>query len=234
MDSSAATSTDHSVSKPRGRGRGRSRGGLGKYLRARGRGRGGGRPAEFRERLVLAGERPEELDEEEAEELQKRYSRRQLGSNADRYAEPEPELGSDGEEILEPEVDLSRFLERQRLDDAPPPLGTSVTTEEHEDDVDHTLSHVTAKPVVGAPSRKGKVQHIEWDSDLEQMSREKVVAEANWELKTRFRAKTAQKLERAGLRDTSYVEAPPLPIESKKPPQDAKSQMEDFLDDLLS
>ena len=203
MDSSATTSTDHSVSKPRGRGRGRSRGGLGKYLRARGRGRGGGRPAEFRERLVLAGERPEELDEEEAEELQKRYSRRQLGSNADRYAEPEPELGSDGascpplvnrwkhsdihitlvflgEEILEPEVDLSRFLERQRLDDAPPPLGTSVTTEEHEDDVDHTLSHITAKPVVGAPSRKGKVQHIEWDSDLEQMNREKVVAEANW------------------------------------------------------
>jgi hypothetical protein len=79
------------------RGRGKSRGGLGKYLRARGR-RGGGRPAEFRERLVLEGERPDEEDEEEAEEREKKYSRRQLGTNADRYKEEEPELGSDGEQ----------------------------------------------------------------------------------------------------------------------------------------
>lgn len=28
--------------------------------------------------------------------MQQKYSRRQLGTNADRYAEPEPELGSDG------------------------------------------------------------------------------------------------------------------------------------------
>jgi hypothetical protein len=36
-------------------------------------------------------------DSEEAKELQKKYARRQLGSNADRYVELEPELGSDGE-----------------------------------------------------------------------------------------------------------------------------------------
>lgn len=96
--SSSATTTDGpSRGRGRGRGRGKSRGGLGKYLRARGRGRGGGRPAEFRERLLLDGEKPEELDEEEAQELQQKYSRRHLGTNTDRYAEDEPELNSDGQ-----------------------------------------------------------------------------------------------------------------------------------------
>ena len=40
------------------------------------------------------------MDEEEAKEyekeMQQKYGRRQLGTNADRYAEPEPELDSDG------------------------------------------------------------------------------------------------------------------------------------------
>lgn len=83
--------------KPRGRGK--SRGGLGKYLRARGRSRGRGRPAEFGQRLVLEEEELVEIDpdSEEAKEFQKRYSKRQLGSNADRYVEPEPELNSNGE-----------------------------------------------------------------------------------------------------------------------------------------
>ncbi len=84
----------------RGRGRGKSRGGLGKYLRARGRGRGRGRPAEFGKRLVLEGEEALEFDEEQQKEyereLQQKYGRRQLGTNADRYAEPEPELDSEG------------------------------------------------------------------------------------------------------------------------------------------
>ena len=35
-------------------------------------------------------------DEEAAKELEKKFSRRQLGSNADRYKEEEPELDSDG------------------------------------------------------------------------------------------------------------------------------------------
>ena len=90
------TSTADGASPGQGRGRGKSRGGLGKYLRARGRGRGYGRPAEFTKRLVLDGEEQVELDPEEAEELRHKYARRQLGSNADRYVEPEPELGSDG------------------------------------------------------------------------------------------------------------------------------------------
>lgn len=84
----------------RGRGRGKSRGGLGKYLRARGRGRGTGRPAQFGTRLLLEGEGKEDLTEEEAAELARetaaKYSRRQLGTNADRYQEEEVELDSDG------------------------------------------------------------------------------------------------------------------------------------------
>ena len=85
----------------RGRGRGKSRGGLGKYLRARGRGGGRGRPAEFGTRLLLEGEKTLDLDPESEEaiaarEYQQRFSKRQLGSNADRYAEPEPVLNSDG------------------------------------------------------------------------------------------------------------------------------------------
>ena len=91
-------------SRGRGRGRGKSRSGLGKYLRARGRVRGGGRPAEFAKRLVLEDEQAIELnpDSEEAaqeREFQHKFSRRQLGSNADRYAEPERVLNSDGTKI---------------------------------------------------------------------------------------------------------------------------------------
>src|ERR1700722_20221271 len=86
-----------SESGVRGRGRGKSRGGLGKYLRARGRGRGLGRPAEFGKRLLLEGEGLEDdEDEEAAAERAAKYSRRQLGTNTDRYVEPEPELDSDG------------------------------------------------------------------------------------------------------------------------------------------
>ena len=92
MEGEASTSS----TAPRGRGRGKSRGGLGKYLRARGRGRGRGRPAEFGKRLLLEGEMPDDMDEEEIAEMQQKYSRRQLGTNVDRYKEPEPELDSEG------------------------------------------------------------------------------------------------------------------------------------------
>ena len=49
---------------------------------------------------MLEDEEEVELDEEEQKEFERKYSRRQLGSNADRYVEPEPELGSDGEYVL--------------------------------------------------------------------------------------------------------------------------------------
>lgn len=59
-----------------------------------------GRPAEFGKRLVLEGEEANAEDDEEAAEhaaeLVQKFSRRHLGTNADRYAEPEPVLDSDG------------------------------------------------------------------------------------------------------------------------------------------
>lgn len=107
MDPSpSASSPDQPGPTSRGRGgsRGRgNRGGLGKYLRARGR-RGTGRPAEWKSRSLLEGEGPEDEDDEEArearEEATRKYARRQLGTNADRYKEEEPELDSEGACLL--------------------------------------------------------------------------------------------------------------------------------------
>ena len=49
---------------------------------------------------MLEGEGPEDEDDEETREARKemarKYGRRQLGSNADRYKEEEPELDSEG------------------------------------------------------------------------------------------------------------------------------------------
>ncbi|KAI0060054.1 hypothetical protein BV25DRAFT_1807980, partial [Artomyces pyxidatus] len=144
-----------------------------------------------------------------------------------------------GEEIVEPEVDLSKFLERQRLDDAPGPSIAPPPVDE--DDVDHSLTHISSKAKAEVPNKKGKVQQIEWDEQLEEMTREKAVAEAHWDLKERFRARTAQQRVRpvprgaAGNRSTdkSYVEAPPLPTDVDRPSKAPRAQMEDFLDDLL-
>ena len=60
-----------------------------------------GRPAEFGKRLVLEDEATLEGEEAEAHaaEISKKYSKRRLESNADRYVEPEPELDSDGESL---------------------------------------------------------------------------------------------------------------------------------------
>ncbi|TDL26928.1 hypothetical protein BD410DRAFT_836029 [Rickenella mellea] len=226
------------------RGRGKSRGGLGKYLRARGRGRGRGRPAEFSKRLVLEDEEEIEIDpdSEEAKEFDRKYSRRQLGSNADRYVEPEPELNSDGEVEEEPEVDLSNFLARQRLDDVPPTTQASAGVDEEDDgEVDATLAQLLNGKTPDR-SRKGKAQHIEWDDQLDDMAREKAAAEAQRDLKNRFRAnaekqhpsgKPAGRGGMATLKGVTYVEAPPLPTETAPPEKKPKEQMEDFLDDLL-
>ncbi|KAL0057653.1 hypothetical protein AAF712_015694 [Marasmius tenuissimus] len=246
--SSSATTqgTETSETRGRGRGRGKSRGGLGKYLRARGRGRGFGRPAEFHKRLLLEGEGPadEEEDEGEKAERAKKYSRRQLGTNADRYKEEEPELGSDGEPIVEPEVDLSSFLARQKLDDEANLPGPSVKDDEDDDDdVDHSIDPVAlgyqSKSDIAA-SRKGKAQEIQWDNQLDELMREKESADAARDLKSRFRAKS-EKLKtkpitpsvRERKQDGSTVEAPPLPLPENAKLKTQQKEMEDFLDDLL-
>ncbi|KAF8890812.1 hypothetical protein CPB84DRAFT_1784587 [Gymnopilus junonius] len=242
--------SEDSASRGRGRGRGKSRGGLGKYLRASGRGRGGGRRAEFTTRLVLEGEgKPQLTEEEEAElakELAAKYSRRQLGTNADRYKEEEVELDSDGEPVVEPEVDLSAFLERQRIsDEAGPSLRVAEKKDYDENDVDTSLAHIVSKPSrvsSQASSKKGKVEEIAWDEELDEMTREKQAAEATWDLKSRFRAKS-EKLRTKPITPTSvrsrkeeYQEAPalPLPDGAQPKPKTQLEEMEDFLDDLLS
>ncbi|KAF8656123.1 hypothetical protein AX16_002761 [Volvariella volvacea WC 439] len=235
-------------SRGRGRGRGRSRGGLGKYLRAQGRGRGRGRPAEFSQRLVLEHEQEEELDEEELAVQRKRYSRRQLTSNADRYVEPEPELGSDGEPVVEPEVDLSNFLERQRISEGPSPsLDVAAPKKEDidDDDIDHTLDHI----LPGSSSnrrnevlraQKGRVTQIEWDEELEVLSREKAAADATRDLKARFKTKVDNLKTKPAIpqkssnKSATIQEAPPIPGEDATlQRKSSKEKMEDFLDDLL-
>ncbi|EPS99296.1 hypothetical protein FOMPIDRAFT_1124665 [Fomitopsis schrenkii] len=239
MENEASSSS----APPRGRGRGKSRGGLGKYLRARGRGRGRGRPAVFGQRLLLEGETPEDMDEEELAEMQKKYARRQLGTNADRYKEPEPELDSEGEEVVESEVDLSSFLERQRLS---PQESSAPLPPEEDPEIDASVASILPGRQGGASqSKKGKVQQIEWDESLEAMSREKAAAEAKWELKSRFRASAATQRgmptprgrgagrgKQRGTWAERVIEAPPLPTE-EKPQKSEKEDMQDFLDDLL-
>jgi hypothetical protein len=81
-----------------------------------------------------------------------------------------------GEPIVEPEVDLSAFLEKQRLADdesgpsAPPPP-------EEEDDVDHNYDHLFQGG--SAPTMKGKVEQIQWDNSLDALLKDKIAADAS-------------------------------------------------------
>jgi len=79
---------------------------------------------------------------------------------------------------VEPEVDLSAFLERQRLEDPPGLSLASPALGDDDDDVDHSLAHITSNSHREHQSRKGKIQHIEWDDSLEEMQHDKNVAQA--------------------------------------------------------
>lgn len=90
-----------------------------------------------------------------------------------------------GEPILEPEVDLSSFLERQRISDEPSAILNAAEEKKDydEDDVDTSLAHISSNPsrsAAAASSKKGKVEEIAWDDELDEMTREKKAAEANW------------------------------------------------------
>ncbi|KAF8486985.1 hypothetical protein DFH94DRAFT_702207 [Russula ochroleuca] len=204
----------------------------GKYL-PQGRGYRGGLPD---------GEQPEQLSEAEAaelEELEARYGRRTLGTNADRYEEPEPEIGADGQPIAELEVDLRAFLGRQRMED-PPGLPLVPATVD-DDDVDHSLAHITSNPLAARQSRKGKTQYIDWDASLEEMQHEKNAARAQSDLKERLRANAAHQMGKTAIREHTcrqvrvrpLKEAPPLPQDSHLASKSLKVEMEEFLDDLL-
>ena len=102
--------------RARGRGHLRSRGGIGKHIRARGRGYRGGLPARYQEQLTLDGEQFEQLDEAEAAELEARYARRTISTNADRYEELEPEIGLDGMNSIGPHIVNINVMQRHGQD----------------------------------------------------------------------------------------------------------------------
>jgi hypothetical protein len=77
---------------------------------------------------------------------------------------------------MEAEVDLTAFLKRQRMEDAPGLPIVSATVDD--DDVDHSLAHITSNSLTEHQSRKGKIQQIDWDASLEEMQRDKNVARA--------------------------------------------------------
>jgi len=82
----------------------------------------------------------------------------------------------EGEEVKDPEVDLSAFLERQRISEAAT-LSTA-PQEDDDDDIDHDLDHITSGRKAYTRPKKGNVQTVIWDQDLEEMKREKDAAEA--------------------------------------------------------
>lgn len=66
-------------------------------------------------KLTPDGDQPEQTDEAEAAELEARYVSRTLGTNADRYEEPEPEIGLDGMNSIESHiVNMIRFNSADR------------------------------------------------------------------------------------------------------------------------
>ncbi|KAG8907615.1 hypothetical protein FRB99_003311 [Tulasnella sp. 403] len=213
----------------------RGRSGRGKALRARGK-KSFGRPATFGERLLLPEDKPhggregkegEEGSEGEEQNDQARYARRQLVSNAHRYDEPEPETDENGEDIEEPEVDLSTFLQKQRLTE---------NVEEVDDDIDHSLDDIYGQPSGRKQVKKGQVQSIPWTEDLATMAQEKSQADAVRELTSRFRAHEKSLKQTARTGDSNNVPPSlksPMAPEAQADNRDKVISDQDFLDDLL-
>jgi len=219
----------------RGRGRGKSRGGLGKYLRASGRGRGRGRPAEFGQRLVLDDEQTVELDEDEVRELQAKYGRRGLSSNAHRYTEPDP----DPEDEPEPEVDLTGFIAKQRATDDQPSLheGDSIQKDDKEETDDSLIQFTSTSGLAKAGSnKKGNIQTVEWTDEMETMRQEMQAADAMKDLKSRLQGSSVLRNPPHQSNHRQKKGKSPVADRRGENDHDANShgEMESFLDDLLN
>lgn len=59
-----------------------------------------------------------------------------------------------------------------------PPGFPLVPVTADDDDVDHSLAHITSNPLADRQSRKGKIQHIDWDASLEEMQHDNNIARA--------------------------------------------------------
>lgn len=73
-------------------------------------------------------------------------------------------------------MDITSFLERQRLRDKNPEASPP---HEDEDAIDQSLAHLTIGRQPADVSKKGRMRQIDWDESLEEMSREKDAAEAS-------------------------------------------------------
>lgn len=77
------------------------------------------------------------------------------------------------------------MLEKQRLSDNT--TWTSMSADQaDEGEVDTTLTHIGSQRNGLGSSKKGKVEQIEWDHELEAMSREKASADATRGMGTSF------------------------------------------------
>ena len=72
-------------------------------------------------------------------------------------------------------MDLSAFLERQQISE---PATFSTAPQEDDNDIDHDLDHITGSFKAYTRPKKGNVQAITWDKELEEMKQEKDAAEA--------------------------------------------------------
>jgi hypothetical protein len=59
-----------------------------------------------------------------------------------------------------------------------PPGLSLVSATADDDDIDHSLAHITSNPLADRQSRKGKIQHIDWDASLEEMQHDNDIARA--------------------------------------------------------
>lgn len=59
-----------------------------------------------------------------------------------------------------------------------PPEFSLVPATADDDDVDHSLAHITSNPLADRQSRKGKTQQIDWDISLEEMRHDNNIARA--------------------------------------------------------
>jgi hypothetical protein len=84
-----------------------------------------------------------------------------------------------GEPIVEPEVDLSSFLEKQRISEPVNKEILSSQQESDEDDVDQSLAHLAPGKSSRTNNMKGKTVTVEWTEDLAAMEKQKNEADAN-------------------------------------------------------
>ncbi|KAG9057889.1 hypothetical protein FS842_003209 [Serendipita sp. 407] len=232
---------------------GRSRG---KSQRARGSTRGLRIPPEYLAQVIAQreGRDPndiqelgeDDLDEEEINEYYSRFAARPLESNEAKYEEPTTEETGDANNE---DNDTQEVLAMHRIKVA---SGTGVSGSEQAymkpkkqqnydeadgADVDHALGaslRALSMKAGGKGMREddvrepSKVIKIEWNKELEEMSREKSEAEARNALKERLKA--SEVLRGKPSRSIKPTTVPHSQGHTSKPDME---QLEDFLDDLL-